>query len=102
MKDQHKARNAAKYTPLGDVPQPEQPAPKAPPQKVHFTTKDAVRRFKAHAMMEEKNHDDVVRVGLRDSFWTDIYHHALTASWGTFAGFAVIFYLAVNRSLIHI
>lgn len=105
MKEQRTARRIAKYTPLGEEPQaPDQPAPKkaaggAPPKspnKLHLTTKDAMRRFKAHAMMEEKSHDEVVRVGLRDSFWTDFYHHALTASWGTFACFAFIFYIAVN------
>lgn len=98
IKDQRKARRIAKYTPLGEEPQaadaPE--PPQAAPHKPHFTTKEAMRRFKAHTVVEEKNHGEVVRVGLRDSFWTDFYHHALTASWGTFACFAVIFYIAVN------
>lgn len=65
-------------------------------KKIHFTTNEAVRRFRAHALVEEKSHRDVVRVGLRDSVWTDLYHHALTASWPAFAYTAVISYFLIN------
>lgn len=64
--------------------------------RFHLSTKEAVRRFRAHALVEEKSHRDVVRVGLKDSVWSDLYHHALTASWPAFAAIAVVSYVVLN------
>lgn len=95
LKDKREARLAARYTPLDEVAVPED-AKTGSHHKLHLSTKEAVRRFKAHALVEEKTHRDIVRVGLRDSIWTDFYHHALTASWPAFAYSAVIFYFLIN------
>ena len=64
--------------------------------RFRLSTKEAVRRFRAHALVEEKSHRDVVRVGLKDSVWSDLYHHALTASWPAFAAIAVVSYIVIN------
>nr|WP_173572119.1 ion channel [Acetobacter oeni] len=60
-----------------------------------ISTKEAVRRFRKHAL-DEKEHGDVVRVGLKDALWSDLYHHALTANWFMFTLWAVGFYIAIN------
>lgn len=60
-----------------------------------ITTREAVRRFRAHAL-EDKTHDDVVRVGVHDAMWSDLYHHALTASWVAFVGWAFLAYVLIN------
>lgn len=62
-------------------------------QEVH--THAAVHRLRKHLLLE-RGHEDVERVGLRDKFWTDIYHHALTARWPTFIYVSVIFYILIN------
>ncbi|WP_233140395.1 ion channel [Acetobacter sp. DsW_063] len=60
-----------------------------------ITSQEAARRFRAHAL-EEKGHDDVLRIGLKDSFWSDVYHHALTAGWPQFLFSSLCGYLAAN------
>lgn len=60
-----------------------------------ISTREAVRRFRAHAL-EDKDHEDVVRVGLKDALWSDLYHHALTANWWVFTFWAVGAYIAIN------
>nr|WP_194300024.1 ion channel [Acetobacter musti] len=62
-----------------------------------ITTKEAVRRFRTHGLNgREEAHDNVVRVGLKDALWSDLYHHALTANWVTFTLWAVGSYIAIN------
>ncbi len=90
LKEKRQARLTARYNRLDDTPLEETG------KKSHFTTKEAMRRFRAHALVEEKGHRDVVRVGLSDSVWTDLYHHALTASWTAFVYTSVIFYFLIN------
>lgn len=63
--------------------------------KRHISTKEAIRRFRTHAL-DEKKHIDVVRVGVQDALWSDLYHHALTASWVTFTFWAFVSYVLVN------
>ncbi|MFT9257114.1 MAG: ion channel [Acetobacter sp.] len=62
----------------------------------HLSAHDIRRRFRDHMLANEKTHSDIIRVGVKDSVWTDLYHHALTASWPTFMVIAVISYLLVN------
>lgn len=33
---------------------------------------------------------------MKDSVWSDLYHHALTASWPAFAAIAVVSYVVLN------
>lgn len=61
----------------------------------HISTREAVRRFRSHAQ-EDRKHEEVVRVGLEDALWSDLYHHALTANWVTFTFWAVVSYVVVN------
>lgn len=63
--------------------------------KKHISTKEAIRRFRTHAL-DEKKHADVVRVGVQDALWSDLYHHALTASWAAFTFWAFVSYVLVN------
>ncbi|GAN62855.1 ATP-sensitive potassium transporter [Acetobacter indonesiensis NRIC 0313] len=94
VREKREDQKAARYTKLDELP-PQEGEP-GKPRKPRLSTKDAVKRFRAHALVEEKSHRDVVRVGLRDSVWTDLYHHALTASWPAFAYTAVLSYFLVN------
>ncbi|ACB93965.1 ion channel [Beijerinckia indica] len=48
--------------------------------------------------LEAKSHSDVIVTGLRDHFWGDLYHHALTISWLAFLGWSILFFLGVNLS----
>ncbi|GEL63293.1 inward rectifier potassium channel protein [Kozakia baliensis] len=57
---------------------------------------DAERRFRAHVLQERGGQQDVIRTGLADSIWTDLYHHTLTASWSEFIGWSVLLYLSTN------
>ncbi|MCX2560038.1 ion channel [Acetobacter farinalis] len=93
LKEKREARLTARYNKLDDAPLQNT---NGTGKKVHFTTKEAIRRFRAHALVEEKSHRDIVRVGLTDSVWTDLYHHALTISWPSFAALSVVFYFLVN------
>ncbi|GAL97314.1 ATP-sensitive potassium channel protein [Acetobacter tropicalis] len=95
LKEKREAKQEARYTKLDELP-PSAGGGQKGEKKIHFTTKEAVKRFRAHALVEEKSHRDVVRVGLRDSVWTDLYHHALTASWAAFTYTAVISYFLIN------
>ncbi|WP_407066047.1 ion channel [Acetobacter sp.] len=63
--------------------------------KRHVSTKEAIRRFRTHAF-DEKKHADVVRLGVKDALWSDLYHHALTASWMAFTFWAFMSYVLVN------
>ncbi|NIE81510.1 MULTISPECIES: ion channel [Asaia] len=38
----------------------------------------------------------VIRIGIGNNFWTDLYHHALTTSWPRFLGWSTIAYIVVN------
>lgn len=58
-------------------------------------SRDAIRRFRAH-VLEHKGHDNVERVGLKDSIWADFYHHTLTANWPTVVVWAIGIYVLVN------
>lgn len=58
-------------------------------------SRDAIRRLRAH-VLEHKGHDNVERVGLKDSIWADFYHHTLTASWPTVVVWAIGLYVVVN------
>lgn len=60
----------------------------------HISTKEAIRRFRAHSQQEK--HTDVVRVGVQDALWSDLYHHALTANWLAFTFWAVVSYIGIN------
>lgn len=62
-------------------------------QDVH--THEAVHHLRKHLLME-RGHEVIERIGLRDKFWADIYHHALTARWVTFIYTSVIFYVLIN------
>lgn len=63
--------------------------------KQDVSTRDAEQRVRVHTLMEN-GHADVERVGVRDKFWEDIYHHALTAKWPMFIYFSVVFYVLIN------
>ena len=65
-------------------------------KKFHLSSHDVMRRFRDHMLANEKSHSDIIRVGVKDSVWTDLYHHALTASWPAFMAIAVVTYLLVN------
>lgn len=62
-------------------------------QDIH--THEAAHRLRKHLLLE-RGHEDVERIGVRDKFWTDIYHHALTARWPTFLYASVVFYVLIN------
>ncbi|MFT9331368.1 MAG: ion channel, partial [Acetobacter persici] len=93
LKEKREAKLTARYNRLDDTPLEDTGKTG---KKSHFTTKEAIRRFRTHALVEEKAHRDVVRVGLSDSVWTDLYHHALTASWPSFVYWSVISYFLIN------
>ncbi|BAH99035.1 ATP-sensitive potassium transporter [Acetobacter pasteurianus NBRC 101655] len=85
-----------RHTPLEDVGGSSTAQKKKEGGRFSLSTREAAKRFRAHALVEEKGHHDVVRVGLKDSVWTDLYHHALTASWPAFTAVAVFSYLLIN------
>ncbi len=84
----HVARSARADLPLGSAAGHEGLG-------LHFSAREAIHHFRAHALIEN-GHIDVERVGLRDSFWADIYHHALTARWSVFIYGSIGFYVLIN------
>jgi len=56
---------------------------------------EAERRVRAH-VLQEQGHGDVVRLGLGDWLWTDLYHHTMTVGWPVFIGWSVLLYVLVN------
>lgn len=60
----------------------------------HLSTKEAIRRFRTHATHDR--HSSVMRIGIKDALWSDMYHHALTANWVPFCFWAFVSYLAIN------
>ncbi|WP_244890801.1 ion channel [Acidocella aminolytica] len=54
-----------------------------------------VKKFRHHRL-EDRGHDNIVRVGLVDRMWSDLYHHALTVRWSTFLWSSLFLYIAIN------
>lgn len=62
----------------------------------HHLSHDIAKRLHHHRIFETKSHQEVVRVGIRDRFWKDLYHHALTVSWPVFFSVSIAAYIAIN------
>ncbi|MBB2206193.1 ion channel [Gluconacetobacter takamatsuzukensis] len=56
----------------------------------------ALSRLRTHHALEERGHDNIVRVGHADRAWSDFYHHALTIRWSSFFWYALASYVLVN------
>lgn len=77
------------------VPTAHQDLPPSAKKARSISTREAIRRFRAHAA-HDKHTSNVVRIGVKDALWSDMYHHALTASWVSFCFWAFISYLVIN------
>lgn len=55
-------------------------------------------RLRSHHALEERGHDNIVRVGHADRAWSDFYHHALTIRWSRFFWYALAGYVVVNAA----
>ncbi|GBQ86816.1 ATP-sensitive potassium transporter [Gluconacetobacter johannae DSM 13595] len=68
--------------------------PKAAPRASH--RKRAVFGLLHHHALEDRGHDNIVRIGHADRAWSDLYHHALTIRWGTFFWVSLALYILIN------
>lgn len=53
-------------------------------------------RLRLHHALEDRGHDNVVRVGHADRAWSDFYHHALTIRWTGFFWYTLLCYVLFN------
>ncbi|EGD57394.1 ATP-sensitive potassium transporter [Novosphingobium nitrogenifigens DSM 19370] len=60
-----------------------------------LTTREAVQRFRSH-FMDDKDHGDVISLGLKRNDWSDFYYQALTMPWSGFVFVSVIGYIFLN------
>ncbi|ACI50456.1 K channel inward rectifier conserved region 2 domain protein [Gluconacetobacter diazotrophicus PA1 5] len=56
----------------------------------------ALSRLLNHHALEDRGHDNIVRIGDADRAWSDLYHHALTVRWRTFFWSSLAFYVLIN------
>lgn len=56
----------------------------------------ALARLLNHHALEDRGHDNIVRIGHADRAWSDLYHHALTMRWTTFFWSSLVLYIAIN------
>ncbi|GBQ66432.1 ATP-sensitive potassium transporter [Ameyamaea chiangmaiensis NBRC 103196] len=55
-----------------------------------------LNRLRHHHALEDRGHDNIVRLGQADRVWSDLYHHALTMRWSTFLLWSLGFYTVIN------
>lgn len=66
------------------------------PMAVHMP--HALSRLRFHHALEERGHDNIVRVGHADRAWSDVYHHALTIRWSSFFWYSLAGYILFNAA----